>query len=232
MENSTAFDLNQNVSKWREGLANAGTLRSADLDELEHHLRDSIVQLRARDLSEEEAFFVATGRLGSSHLLSREFAKVNSSPLWQGRLCWMLLGIFLYQVVMQFPNTAVLLRFGDRLPGNGHVLGFFIVAMKWGGLLGAVALLRAISKSHPGWALRFVKRPVLSVLAMVSVSVLLPTVSVVPLVLFGTANSPAHLAHFQVASLWQLWGFTLAQAILLPLVIVYLTRRRLGAGTT
>src|SRR5688572_31504433 len=107
MENSTWFDLNQSVSKWREGLASAGTLRPADLDELEHHLRDSVAQLRAGELSEEEAFFVATGRLGSSHLLSREFAKVNSSQVWQGRLCWMLLGIFLYQLIMQFPNTVV-----------------------------------------------------------------------------------------------------------------------------
>jgi hypothetical protein len=110
MENSTSFDLNQSVSKWREGLADAGTLRSADLDELEHHLRDSVAQLRAGELSEEEAFFVAAGRLGSSHLLSREFAKVNLSQVWQGRLCWMLLGIFLYQLIMQFPNTVVLMH--------------------------------------------------------------------------------------------------------------------------
>ena len=87
MENPTSFDLNQNVRKWRDALEQSATARADDLDELERHLRDSVERLRAKELSEEEAFFVAARRLGSPEILTHEFAKVNSGRVWRSRLC-------------------------------------------------------------------------------------------------------------------------------------------------
>lgn len=47
------------------------------LDELETHLADSIAASHRRGLTDEEAFHVAVGRVGSGKALALEFSKVN-----------------------------------------------------------------------------------------------------------------------------------------------------------
>src|ERR1051325_9357779 len=105
METPTSFDLNENISKWRGSLAQSSTVRPEELDELELHLRDSMERLRARDLSEEEAFFVAARRLGTPDTLTREFARANPTRVWQARLFWILTGLFVFQF-FQLPSVA------------------------------------------------------------------------------------------------------------------------------
>lgn len=95
MENPTAFDLNQIIQQWRENLAASPAFRSENLNELESHLRDSITTLQTRGLAAEEAFLIATRRIGQGSLLEREFGKVNGSAIWLDRFFWMLIG---YQV--------------------------------------------------------------------------------------------------------------------------------------
>jgi hypothetical protein len=92
MENPTAFDLNGAIQQWRENLAEAPAFRRENLNELESNLRDSIAALHAKGLSGEEAFWVATRRVGPGSRLESEFSKVNGSALWLDRLLWMLLG--------------------------------------------------------------------------------------------------------------------------------------------
>ncbi len=75
METKSDFDLNQNIRQWRDALAQSATMRAEELDELEHHLRDSMTQLRERPLTEEESFLIAARRLGGGEILTREFAK-------------------------------------------------------------------------------------------------------------------------------------------------------------
>ena len=64
METSSPFDLDQALWQWRAGLQNHGGFCAADLEELEGHLRESISVLHAGGLSAQEAFMVATRRLG------------------------------------------------------------------------------------------------------------------------------------------------------------------------
>ena len=59
------FNLNEKIIKWRSNLAQSETLAVSDLDELENHLREEIEQLTTLKLSDEEAFLVASHRLGS-----------------------------------------------------------------------------------------------------------------------------------------------------------------------
>jgi len=75
METKTGFDLNQSIRQWRDALAQSAALRAAELDELEQHLRDSMAELHARQLTEEESFLIATRRLGSGEVLTRNFQK-------------------------------------------------------------------------------------------------------------------------------------------------------------
>src|SRR4030042_1430469 len=98
MGDKTMFDLNKAISSWRMNLSERQTCAKSDIDEMETHLREEIDSLTASKLSEQEAFLVATHRLGDTDSLAAEFAKVNTSILWRNRLFWMLAGLLSYFV--------------------------------------------------------------------------------------------------------------------------------------
>jgi uncharacterized membrane protein len=93
METSTPFDLNDAIHQWREALSQSPTFQGENLQELESHLRDSISTLQNRGLDTEEAFLIATRRLGKESMLELEFTKINPRRLWLDRALWMLIGI-------------------------------------------------------------------------------------------------------------------------------------------
>jgi len=107
MENQTTFDLNLAIRRWREDLARSSAMRIENLDELESHLRDSIDRLRAHELSEEEAFLVATLRLGKVQKLEQEFRKVNGSGASLERTLWVFIAVQLWLFVSCSCTTLV-----------------------------------------------------------------------------------------------------------------------------
>src|ERR1700744_3695824 len=130
MENQTAFDLNRAVQTWRENLAQSPAFERENLNELESHLRDSVTSLQTRGLSPEEAFFVATKRIGQGRVLEREFGKVNSRAVWIDRLLWILLGLQARTLIYSISSvtTSIMSPLGfqlnDLLPGLGvHKVG-------------------------------------------------------------------------------------------------------------
>jgi hypothetical protein len=238
MENPASFDLNQNMRQWRDSLAQSAALRTEDLDELEQHLRDSMAQLRARQLSEEESFLVAARRLGGGEVLTREFAKANPSRVWQSRLCWMIAGIFLFQLILHFPGSLITTTgWAALLPINGHLVGLLSVALKWATLISAAALLLWVSRTQPEycrlWTTRWLNHPVRSTICMVFVSVILPAFFffILPNLILhrgtGIVLPPEASARFNTAHLWDLYGFHWGQYLLLPIALVYLARRAL-----
>lgn len=120
------YDLNEQISKWRAGLAQSQTLGKADIDELESHLREEIESLKTLKLSDEEALLVAAHRLGSPARLSNEFAKVNRSSAFRHRLFWIIVGIVGYIAVPFLIGVAskgwVVFGVSSGLEGNGLVL--------------------------------------------------------------------------------------------------------------
>ncbi|HTB82688.1 MAG TPA: hypothetical protein VK742_03460 [Candidatus Sulfotelmatobacter sp.] len=99
METTTPFDLNHAIQQWRNDLAQSSAFRGENLDELETHLRDSVVALQARDLSAEEAFYVAARRVGTGAVLIKEFGKVNAVNVWVERCLWALIVMQLWNVI-------------------------------------------------------------------------------------------------------------------------------------
>jgi hypothetical protein len=71
------------IAEWRAYVAKAPAVEGRDVDELEVHLRDQIVELAAAGLSADEAFLVAVKRMGDLDSLSREFAREHSGRLWK-----------------------------------------------------------------------------------------------------------------------------------------------------
>src|SRR5256885_471845 len=80
MENISEFDLNIALRQWLDRFGQSPQVKAENLNELESHLRDSVVQLQCKGLSSEESFLVATHRVGSPEKLEPEFAKVNRNP--------------------------------------------------------------------------------------------------------------------------------------------------------
>lgn len=105
MENITQFDLNRAIRHWRENLTRTPAIRSENLDELETHLRDSVASLQSRSLSTEEAFIVASRRIGRLDSLEAEFGKVNGGTVWLDRVLWMLIGLQIWGLVSGVVGT-------------------------------------------------------------------------------------------------------------------------------
>lgn len=86
MADAIEFDLNTAVRLWREHLSQSPQLRPENLDELESHLRDSMIALQGRGLSVEESFLIGARRVGSAAALEREFAAENGGRGWRNVL--------------------------------------------------------------------------------------------------------------------------------------------------
>lgn len=142
------FDLNEEIGKWRCGLAASQSLEMFDIDELEGHLREEIERLTALKLSEQEAFYVARHRLGDTGSLADEFAKVNGSVLWSKRLFWATVGLFGYIVAIYMAKCVsagfVVLAWFAGL--NGYALGVFDAVAQAVFFLAVIFLLYEIAR--------------------------------------------------------------------------------------
>jgi hypothetical protein len=102
-----AFDLNLAIQHWRETLAQSPAFRSENLNELESHLRDSVASLQTRGLSEEEAFLIASRRIGDGKQLENEFGKINRRAMWADRVLWMLVGFQFWRFVFDIVDAVM-----------------------------------------------------------------------------------------------------------------------------
>ncbi|QDS97257.1 hypothetical protein [Adhaeretor mobilis] len=92
------FNLETSIAQWKETLSRIDSVRADDAIELESHLRDLVTTLGKHELSEHEAFLVATHRLGHPSELGKEFSKVHGMNVWRKRVLWMLCGCLLYNI--------------------------------------------------------------------------------------------------------------------------------------
>ena len=86
------FELNQAVAGWRQRMSGQPDIQDGDIDELEDHLRETVAELRGAGLNDEEAFLVASRRLGDPEALAGEFAAADPSLRRRLRLRWMVVG--------------------------------------------------------------------------------------------------------------------------------------------
>lgn len=78
------FDLKRAVSDWVDELRRGPDCGADDVAELESHLHEEIDSLQGKGLSEEEAFLIASRRIGPPTQLRDEYAKVNHRTiLWK-----------------------------------------------------------------------------------------------------------------------------------------------------
>ena len=75
--------LEEQIGEWRAYVRRRKAIDTADVHELEDHLRSQLADLREAGLREDEAFLIAVKRLGELDALSREFAREHSERLWK-----------------------------------------------------------------------------------------------------------------------------------------------------
>jgi len=73
------FNLQQSIDLYIKKIKAQGSITNSDAQELMTHLFDATASLKATGLSDEEAFIIASKRLGKEELLSEEYSKVNAS---------------------------------------------------------------------------------------------------------------------------------------------------------
>lgn len=83
MTTGASDELERLIATWRAWIERRDAISTADVDELEAHLRDQVDHLVEAGLSEEEGFLVAVRRLGDVDELSREYAREHSERLWK-----------------------------------------------------------------------------------------------------------------------------------------------------
>ena len=99
-------DIENRINQWRADLTASETLGTADINELESHLREEISHLQDTGLSDMEALLVARHRLGDPAVLEGEFAKLNTHGRLVSRIRWMAAGILFYLLVTSFCSAA------------------------------------------------------------------------------------------------------------------------------
>ncbi len=75
--------LEEQIDQWRSYLRRRDALHSADVAELEDHLREQVATLVEVGLATDEAFLVAVKRIGGLDDLAHEFALEHSDRLWK-----------------------------------------------------------------------------------------------------------------------------------------------------
>jgi hypothetical protein len=120
MENISEFDLNIALRQWLDRFGQSPQVKVDNLNELESHLRDSVVQLQCKGLSSEESFLVATHRVGNPEKLGPEFAKVNRNTrdlVMHGLvLIFFSIGCLLLWGILHVPDMMVTATQGRQLP--------------------------------------------------------------------------------------------------------------------
>ncbi len=104
----TSFNLERAIDKYIVNVNNQGSLTSADEMELTAHLYDSTADLQRNNLTEEEAFLVATKRLGNESLLTQEYSKVNPSIHTNKVWAYLFIGFNLLYTMPSFIVIAII----------------------------------------------------------------------------------------------------------------------------
>ena len=80
---SKDWALEEHIGEWRTYFSKRQAVHTADVEELEDHLRSQVEALSKAGLTQDEAFLVAIKRLGDLDSVSREFANEYSERLWK-----------------------------------------------------------------------------------------------------------------------------------------------------
>ena len=148
------FDLEAQLEQWKARFTSLEVMRPGDVEELEQHVRDSVSALMSVGLTPEEAFLIATQRVGAPTAVGREYEKVNGSHICSQRLFWVAAGALGYAVCGRVIAAAASLGqiAVSLLGGEGASVGYTAVGIScigWGLLVAWIYRLRHAEANNP-----------------------------------------------------------------------------------
>jgi len=247
MEDSSRFNLETAIGAWRSSLTSS-SIGGESLQELESHLRDSIEALRAAGNLEEDAFALASYRLGRANQLEAEYAKAHREGVWFERILWMLLGAQLFSFLTQVSSVIRGLLAVPQVMAENSVLernpfaAFGYVLWLGQYLILAVLLIAALGllRKRDGFSTRFIEglrsKPVKWCGILVGMSVGLGMLSIVssllPMFVRDLMSVGASHTHYEYSNLLMLVSTHFISALLLPAVLFWFLRRESREGVT
>jgi hypothetical protein len=234
MGDKTMSDIEKRIEQWRAGLAGSELLGGSDVNELESHLRDESAQLKASGLSEDEAFVIASRRLGDGPALEAEFAKAHPHRRLAHGLYWSSIGVLGYFLVVRITLLAswvpAWLAYAAGLRNLWCLVAFAGVSrVAFFALLPLLALkyYRSRAQATPRNAPISIRLSVLIAGAIVSLWWIVALLDPV----LRLTMSHEGFAHVASASFWAGFGWEILMPFLLVAVLVVLTvRRKSSAG--
>ena len=131
------FDLDAQLDQWKARFTGLEVMSPADVEELEQHVRDSVSALMSVGLTPEEAFLIATQRVGAPAAVGQEYEKLNGRHICSQRLFWMAAGALGYvvcgRVITAVGSSGQVLV--SLLGGQGVSVGYTAVGISclgWG----------------------------------------------------------------------------------------------------
>ena len=96
MKQTIGFDIQYQLKLWVNSLKSESSITESDAEELKSHLLDSIEQLKENGLDDEEAFWVASRRLGLASEWEGEYREANDWVFSLRRSAVILAGVLAY----------------------------------------------------------------------------------------------------------------------------------------
>jgi len=101
-ESNQEFNLQQQINNWLISLRSVSSLTESDSEELKYHFLDLLDELKAVGLDDEEAFWVASKRMGNSFEWETAYREVNNSILQMRTSLIILAGVLAYFLLYYF----------------------------------------------------------------------------------------------------------------------------------
>ena len=214
------------IENWRNELSAQPSFTQENMEELEDHLRMSLETLEKSGLSEEEAFLIASRRMGSTQNLDLEYGKINTVERWTRYIRWMVTRILAFQAFSMIWKFIAKLVSGYWLVTSRSIVSTGIVFVVLSILL-PVALwmgIKAVTaeKSFVSPVVTSVRsKPGLWTALLVSVFILVPVGGILFTSIAAGQLSPQTYGSFSML----VSGMDLISGILLPILGIIVLKR-------
>lgn len=110
-ERNIEFNLHYQINKWVEVLRSEPSITESDSEELKSHLLDLIDELKMAGLDDEEAFWVASKRMGNSLEWKADYEEANKPLIQMRKSLFILAGVMAYFLLYYFIKASSKLLF-------------------------------------------------------------------------------------------------------------------------
>ncbi|HEX8334735.1 MAG TPA: permease prefix domain 1-containing protein [Segetibacter sp.] len=93
----------QSIDEYIDRIKSQGAITNSDAAELSAHLEDATSSLIQKGLSDQEAFMIASKRLGNEKVISEEYSKVNTTINTSKVWVYLLIG---FNIIFSFSSLV------------------------------------------------------------------------------------------------------------------------------